>query len=223
MLVEVARVLPASPGATAHEPHVVCFFHDQKFPARRIAEYLARGLELNGAALAFATPARLELLVAELRDVGIDVAAKRATGQLVLDDAESIARAIGNGGSIDASAFQELIVTPLERSLGKHGAARVYGEIVDVMCRAGSPELALQLERAWCGFISDSPIGLLCGYTLESFASHDSLMAFRDICAEHAHVEPALDGWDQSARASVPSFERRWCRSTTRRSARGAR
>ncbi len=55
MLVDVARVLPASPGATVHEAHVVRFFQDGELPARRIAEYLAQGIEERGAALAFAT------------------------------------------------------------------------------------------------------------------------------------------------------------------------
>lgn len=51
MQVDVARVLPASLGATVHEPHVVRFFHAPDLPARRVAEHLARGFDLNGAAV----------------------------------------------------------------------------------------------------------------------------------------------------------------------------
>ncbi len=69
--------------------------------------------------------------------------------------------------------------------------ARVFGEMVDLLCRDGRPGTADELERLWNVLAKTRRFSLLCGYRLDIFDPQTQSEAMPDICREHSHVLPA--------------------------------
>jgi hypothetical protein len=64
---------------------------------------------------------------------------------------------------------------------------RAYGEMVDVLWRAGNQEAAIRLEVLWNNLARQYSFSLLCGYSMGNFYKHPAGM--RDVCALHTHSE----------------------------------
>jgi signal transduction histidine kinase/ActR/RegA family two-component response regulator len=188
------------PGAAAHGddvPHAqtsarhrVRLFHDDDYPAARIAEYLHESLARGGAAMAIATPPHSRALTAHLQELGEDVSALTRTGQLVIRDAEPLARALVERGLVRPGRFGELVRAPVTAALARYGSLRVYGEIVDLLCRSGEVGSAIELERSWNELLAQQPVDLLCGYAMHNFSDARSVVAFRTVCDQHAAIQP---------------------------------
>ena len=69
--------------------------------------------------------------------------------------------------------------------------ARVFGEMVDLLCHDGRPEVADELERLWNALAQTRRFSLLCGYRLDIFDPQTQSESMPDICREHSHVLPA--------------------------------
>ena len=170
--------------------HGVRFFEEPEYPAEDIGRYLQEGLAQEAAVLIFATEPHLAAITAALQALGADVPALIEQGRLVTNDAERVVRAIV-APLPDEAAFQRHVGEEVNRAAARYGRVRVYGEIVDVLARWGEHPAAIQLERWWNQLLADARIALLCGYGLDGFADAKSVPAFRRVCQEHAHIEPA--------------------------------
>ena len=70
--------------------------------------------------------------------------------------------------------------------------ARVFGEMVDLLCRRGDADGADELERLWNHAArTQRQFSLLCGYRLDIFDSQAQTEMLPSICREHSHVLPA--------------------------------
>ncbi len=65
---------------------------------------------------------------------------------------------------------------------------RAYGEMVDLLARAGRIDAAIALETAWNELLATLPVRLLCGYELGAFDHDVQGHGFRRVCALHSHV-----------------------------------
>jgi signal transduction histidine kinase len=69
--------------------------------------------------------------------------------------------------------------------------ARVFGEMVAVLCAAGNPEAALHLEQLWNELARHHAFSRLCAYPMRVFAGEEGRQAFHAICAAHFEVMPS--------------------------------
>jgi hypothetical protein len=91
-------------------------------------------------------------------------------------------------GSPDPDLFASYIGTVLTQ-LGKIKPAatvRAYGEMVDVLWRAGQTEAAVKLEILWNALASRYRFSLLCGYAMGHFYKEPD--AYARVCAQHSDV-----------------------------------
>lgn len=167
--------------------HAVQFYEDAGSLTRLIAGFLGEGLALTSAAIAIATAPHRAGLVDHLRRQGFDVEQLQATDRLILLDAHTLLDAFMIDGMPDARRFRRAMVPVLERaSRGrKRASIRAYGEMVDVLWKAGSTVAATRLEMLWNDLAQTHEFSLLCGYAMGNFykaASH------QEICSLHTHV-----------------------------------
>ena len=111
---------------------------------------------------------------------------------MTADAEETLAAVVGRNG-IDRERFERSVAEMLDRVQGglDNRPARVFGEMVDLLCRDGRPETADELERLWNVLAKTRRFSLLCGYRLDIFDPQTQAEAMPDICREHSHVLPA--------------------------------
>jgi hypothetical protein len=169
-----------------------------------VALYAGTGLQLGEAAVIFATPEHVEVFLADLERMGVDVVGCRRSGQLTLVDAHAtLARCMVNGMP-DRQRFQSMAAATLERHGSRHGAAiRVYGELVNLLWHDGQPLAAIRLEELWNGLLRQHAFTLLCGYLLDGLDARSYDCPLQEIGRTHSDVLPTDD--DERLRVAVDS------------------
>jgi hypothetical protein len=69
---------------------------------------------------------------------------------------------------------------------GRHVTVRLYGEIVDIVWKAGRAESALALALLWNKLVARRGCALICGYSMGHFYRRTEQM--QRICDQHTHV-----------------------------------
>jgi hypothetical protein len=164
--------------------HAVKFYDSGASVSRIAAEFVGEGLATRQPALVIAPPERRKTIAAELRARHFDVESMEAGGDLVLLDAQSMLGAFMVGGRPDANLFQAAAARLLDQRFGGR-PVRVYGEGVDVLCKAGLDDAAIRLEMLWNKLVASRDIKTLCGY---SVSNHYKDVSLRAIFDEHSHV-----------------------------------
>ena len=67
----------------------------------------------------------------------------------------------------------------------KDCVVRAYGEMVDVLWKAGQTVAATRLEMLWNDLARSQSFSLLCGYAMGSFYKD---AAVEEVCSHHSHV-----------------------------------
>jgi len=169
--------------------HAVQFYDDEAFLFEVVGCFISDGLQAGERALIVAGPGHthgiLERIDAEL------LAAARANGQLTLIDAEGLLSEFMRGGVPDATLFQAALARALGGPRVHPGPRlRAFGEMVDLLCRAGNVRGALRLEQLWNDASLVYEISLLCAYAARNFHCETDGEEFLDVCRSHAHVLP---------------------------------
>ena len=178
---------------TAHPAHVVQFYEDDAFLADRVAEFLAVGLAAGEPVVVVATIEHRAAFAVRLARRGLDVELARARGQLVwLDAAETLSRFMV-GDMPDWTLFSDFFEGVLDQCRQRTPLAcvRAYGEMVDLLWRAGNKQAALRLESMWNKFASAHSLSLLCAYVMGHFFRAGDAASLRDVCRAHAEARPA--------------------------------
>lgn len=172
--------------------HAVQFYEDDGFLFDVVADFLAAGLARGQSAIVIATQPHRDGVVAQLRLLGVDVPALRLRGQLVLMDARATLDALMVDGALDQARTQAQLGPVIERAMraGSDPVVCAYGEMVDLLCRDGNAEAAVQLEAQWNGLAQTYAFSLLCAYSMESFSRAADSEPFLRICHQHEHVAP---------------------------------
>ncbi|HEY2748682.1 MAG TPA: ATP-binding protein [Polyangia bacterium] len=183
--------------------HAVQFYENDLFLAHAVAKFLADGLSRAEPALVVATEPHRAAFASALAEMGIDVDAATASGQLLmLDAAETLAQLMVDGRP-DAERFDRVVGGTIRRRVGEHGGRplRAYGEMVDLLWREGERSAALLLEELWNDLGARESFSLLCAYVMGNFYKRSDGEAFALVCDAHSHVfptekSPALDDVD---------------------------
>jgi PAS domain S-box-containing protein len=108
---------------------------------KQVTDFLAAGLLADEKVVVIASEAHRRALVAELQAQGVD------TEHLVSRDAQDTLAAFMSGTKPVRERFDAVIGSLLVDA--SHRRVRTYGEMVDLLWRAGNPEGALLLEEFW--------------------------------------------------------------------------
>jgi len=177
--------------------HVVQFYDDDEVLCERVARYLGDGLTVGESTLVIATEAHRASIARHLAAGGYQVDVAIATSQLVMLDAESTLARISVGGQPSRELCFEVLGAAIDRL---HSASsmpvRAYGEMVDLLWRAGDRVGALALETYWNDLARSRKFALLCAYVMASFYKAADLESLGAICGAHseAHAPEGLAG-----------------------------
>jgi superfamily I DNA/RNA helicase len=171
--------------------HAVRFYRNADALAGVVAEFICRGIARNEPAVIIATSAHSAAIERALAVRGIDVAELRATRRFTVLDADAVLHEICVDGMPDAERFRAVVEPILDDAaagLSPGVAVRAYGEMVDVLWKAGQTLAATRLEILWNSLRATRRFSLLCGYAMGNFYED---AAIDEICGHHTHVMAA--------------------------------
>ncbi len=184
--------------------HCVQFYEDETFLYEVVADFLETGVQAREPAIVIATESHRAGFWSALKARNVDVDRESAGGNLTLLDAGATLSLFMREGMPDRTLFRSAIGPVIDA--GKRGGERVraYGEMVDVLWRAGNSQAALRLEALWNELAETHEFSLLCAYVMGNFyrASHQA--DIERICDVHTHVGPA-----ESYQAGADADDRR--------------
>ena len=175
--------------ASAHF-HAVRFYKTSDSLARVVAEFIGQGVVAGEPAVVIATTSHGAAIERALTASGIDVVALRAADRFVVLDADAVLREILVDGMPSAERFRAVVTPIIEQAAatGNGRGVRAYGEMVDVLWKAGRTLAATRLEILWNGLRRTHHFALLCGYAMANFYED---AAIDEICGHHTHVMSA--------------------------------
>jgi hypothetical protein len=167
--------------------HAVRFYNDADSLARHVAAFILDGFSQDRPAVIIATPPHRARILTHLRTQGIDIIRSQIDGELMLLDAVTLLAGFMLEGMPDVPRFRVLMTSIVERANGGNPAraVRVYGEMVDVLWKAGLTTATLRLELLWNQLAEHSKFELLCGYAARDAAQTSE---YHRICALHSDV-----------------------------------
>lgn len=175
--------------------HAVQIYADVSELAGSVADYLAVGFDLGEPAVVIATPEHLEVFLDRLDEKGWPRERIELSGLLAAADAETTLESLLVDGAPDGARFEHevggLIDAVASRFPGKR--VRAFGEMVDLLFRAGDRAGAAKLESFWNRAATRRHFSLLCGYQLDVFDGDQQRSALPEICRAHSHVLPVGD------------------------------
>ena len=189
----MARPVISSNGPT----HSVQFYEDGAFLCEQAARFAREGFEGNEAVVVIAREPHARGIVAELAKAGHDLEEARASGRLIVLDAEGTLEGFMHGGLRhglpDEVAFHRKVGGMLASLCGdqRFQGVRAYGEMVEVLIERGNAAATERLEELWNDLGRRHRFRLLCGYSMGHFRRAESSEAFERICGLHEQVRPA--------------------------------
>jgi DcmR-like sensory protein len=197
-ILEVVAPLPESESS---QHHAVQFYADERSLYQTVATFLGEGLVDGQPAILIATPTHRKAIVEHLSARLIDVERARRLGDLVLLDAEEMLSLFMVGGTPNRALFELTVGILLDQAVGgrPHANVRAYGEMVDLLWKAGRLDAAIELETLWNELADRRRFALLCGYAMGHFYKQPRLL--EDVCAQHSHVMmPEINHFAPNAR-----------------------
>ena len=167
--------------------HAVRFYEDEQSLYRIASDFIGEGLVADQPAVVIATPVHRGEIARALEAMSCDVTRLRASGQLLMLDAQETLLTFMKSGYPEPEAFHESLGRALASVIAGRPrvTVRAYGEMVDCLWKDGQSEAAIRLEVLWNELTTIRPFSLLCGYSVGNFYKHG---AYEDICQQHTHV-----------------------------------
>lgn len=198
----------------AADSHVVHFYEQSAALTDDVAGFLADGFEAGQPGAVIAGEEHLQLIVAKLRDRGLDPDALVQQERLVLLDAHETLQSLMLVHSPSPQRFNIVVGGVIARLSRLNGNApvRAYGEMVDVLWRTGNTVGALRLEELWNDLTRTHDFRLFCAYSMGHFMKASSAESLAAICERHTHVRPlgpVAETDSEERRAEVAAFQQR--------------
>jgi CheY-like chemotaxis protein len=162
--------------------HAVQFYERERWLHAALARYFETAWRSGTSAVMIARPTTFEAMVA--RPCG--------TGRIHFLDANAAVDQIMNGDALDRGRA-EAALRGLVEQFGGPSAPRlcIYGEMVDVLCRRGRHDAAIDLETLW-NEIAIPDVSVMCGYHLENFTADVRGDRFLSVSRAHTNIIPAV-------------------------------
>lgn len=182
----------AEPARAWTRGHRVQFYEGEEFLTSAVASYLTEGVRAGQPIVIVATAEHARLFREALRARGVPVDDLLAGRDIAwLDARETLAMFMENGVPDSDRFFATIghVFETLTRSR-PYVVPRVYGEMVELLCRDGNAKGAVLLEDLWNAISLRYAFNLLCAYSMANFEREQDADAFRAICDHHDHVTP---------------------------------
>ena len=173
--------------------HAVQFYGDEHSLFTTVAGFLSQGFVDGHPGIVIATAPHQVSILEYLQARLIDVDKAQRRGSLILLDAHETLDRFMVRGMPDPGRFDSSVGTLIAKVLeGREDGVliRAYGEMVDVLWKAGKPDAAIRLEMLWNKLAQRYGFALLCGYSMGHF--YKETKGFEDICRAHTHVVAPL-------------------------------
>ncbi|WP_394821685.1 ATP-binding protein [Pendulispora albinea] len=173
----------------AHEAqnHSVFFYEDEALLSESVSNFIGAGLSAGDPIHVVATPEHRRIIRERLESSTPDLQSALQSGLLTMADARETLSLFMVNGMPDAARFAA-VVEPILRA--RPGARmHVYGEMVDLLCRDGRPEAAIQLEKLWNELAVRHSFSLFCAYVMDTFSGAKSSL-YESVCEAHTHAHP---------------------------------
>lgn len=179
------------PGTRRHGLHL--YASDAHF-ATVVARFAGEGLERGEPAILVPAGSHRDLLLAELRRLGVDVSARLREGRLVLLDADELASRCLSGALPRVDEIWYGFMSLLGR-LRSQGSRRftVWGETPDLLLKAGRLALFRELESLWRTAVDGEGVDLLCSYRGDLLEERTYAGELQAVCGLHTHVLASED------------------------------
>lgn len=151
-----------------------------------VAEYLAGGIANREAVLVFSRTQTRGGIRQQLALRGMELDQLQASGQLLWLDADAVLAQLLHEKNISDAAFAEIVEQKIQRMLGRFGAVRTYGEMVDLLWQDGNYKGVLSLERLWDKLVRQYRLSVFCGYQLQEDGGQHA--SFNGMCCSHSHL-----------------------------------
>jgi hypothetical protein len=167
--------------------HAVRFYKDADSLCEIVAGFLGDGLAAGHPAIVIATPVHTSGISSRLATRGFDVDEMTRTGELTVADASAMLTLFMEDDLPSSQRFVTAVEPLLERAAAKGTGTtvRAYGEMVDLLWKAGRTTAATRVEMLWNELARRRAFSLLCGYAMGNFYKN---AAVEDICRQHSHV-----------------------------------
>jgi hypothetical protein len=173
--------------------HLVQLYQDEAFLADAVAAYIDAGLRKDEAAILIVTPGHKALFLDRFEEAGLDPRPAIERGQLRFLDAEATLQKFMRDGMPQWREFQETVGGTLAELRCQHPGIRAYGEMVDVLWRAGKHDAAIRLEEYWNDLCELQTFSLLCAYYMDNLDASAYGGPLECVCKVHSHLIPARD------------------------------
>jgi len=173
--------------------HAVQFYETDRFLCDEVARFVCEGLRAGESVIVVTTRLHREAIESKLKQQARFEDSQPAGGaRLIWRDADETLSALLVNGWPDAARCENVLGALVdEASDSGKVPARVFGEMVAVLCAAGNPEAALHLEQLWNELARHHAFSRLCAYPMRVFAGEEGRQAFHAICAAHFEVMPS--------------------------------
>jgi signal transduction histidine kinase len=177
---------------TELEPHhhAVQFYEEEGFLFDTVGEFVGAGLRAGDRIVIIATTAHHAGFAQRLDESVVDSAI--ASGQLTILDARETLAKFMIGDMPDPDLFRDVLGRILAKMQGDDPLVpiRAYGEMVDLLWRAGNSRAAIRLEELWNEASNAHSFSLLCAYVMGNFYKEGDAAHFMEVCRNHTHVIP---------------------------------
>ena len=176
----------------AAQHHAVRFYDNDRSLAQIVGQFLSEGLAAGDPAIVVASAAHRAAILKELVARSLDVVELQRSNNLVLLDAEETLSTFMVNGKPDVKKFNRRMCEVITQAWGDRTdcTVRIYGQMVDVLWKAGEQQAAISLEMLWNELANTRSFSLLCGYAMGHFYKDAN---FDEVCRQHTHVV-AADG-----------------------------
>jgi hypothetical protein len=173
--------------ATARQTHAVRFYENRESLARIVGRFLGEGFVVGLPAIVIATPEHRDAIRQVLTGHYFDLDRLSAADDLIMVDAAAVLSQIMRDGMPDPIRFNDTMTPLIEKACrGRRDCViRAYGEMVDVLWKAGETAAAIRLEMLWNQLAQTHSFALLCGYSMGHFYKDAGQT---DIRRQHTHV-----------------------------------
>lgn len=178
------------------ERHIVQVYRERTFLVGAVAAWIGNGLRAGGGAILACNAQNAEAVLARIEHDGVDVAKARAEGRLVVFDADAFLASFMVGGLPRADRFKPAIleaVSGIRQRMRAEGELRAWGEMVDILAKAGNSSGAQALEALWNEVIEATRLRLLCSYELDALHGDAHRGPLEAACAGHSRLLVAED------------------------------
>lgn len=177
--------------APAHHQHAVQFYENEVSLFKTVAGFLGQGLVDEQPGIMIVTAPHGLAILERLKSRLINVDEAQRSGELIVLDAHEALGLMMVDGMPDQRAFDDSIgslVANLLEGRQENTMIRAYGEMVDVLWKAGKADAAIRLEIFWNTLAAQHGFALLCGYAMGNF--YKETVRFEEVCRQHAHIIP---------------------------------